>query len=96
MPKTQFATSTENSSWVLREPAFWTRSEGKKTNHLASIVVEFAKESSGRRNFESYDRGDRGGYAPRRRPPGFRVIVDNVHRDTSWQVSTSADMDSRP
>ena len=49
-----------------------------------SIVVEFAKESRPRR--DPYD-GDRG-YPPRaRRPGGYRVIVQNISRDTSWQVS---------
>jgi len=49
-----------------------------------NIVVEFAKESRPRR--EVYD-NDRGGYgAPRsRRPPGIRLIVSGVSRDTSWQ-----------
>ncbi|KAF9052828.1 hypothetical protein BJ165DRAFT_805354 [Panaeolus papilionaceus] len=49
-----------------------------------SIAVEFAKESRPRR--ENYD--DRGGGygAPRsRRPPGIRIIVSGVSRDTSWQ-----------
>ncbi|KNZ78468.1 Serine/arginine-rich splicing factor 4 [Termitomyces sp. J132] len=48
----------------------------------ASIVVEFAKESRPRR--EPYD--DRGYGAPRsRRPPGIRLLVTGVSRDTSWQ-----------
>jgi len=50
-----------------------------------SIVVEFAKESRPRR--EVYENDSRGGYgAPRsRRPPGIRLIVSGVSRDTSWQ-----------
>jgi len=50
-----------------------------------NIVVEFAKESRPRR--ENYD-GDRGGGhgPPRsRRPPGIRLIVSGISRDTSWQ-----------
>ncbi|TFK42455.1 hypothetical protein BDQ12DRAFT_275966 [Crucibulum laeve] len=49
----------------------------------ANIVVEFAKESRPRRDV--YD-GDRGHGAPRsRRPPGVRLVVTGVSRDTSWQ-----------
>ncbi|KAG9318644.1 hypothetical protein JVU11DRAFT_737 [Chiua virens] len=49
----------------------------------ANIVVEFAKESRPRRDvYES----DRGGYGARsRRPPGIRLIVSGISRDTSWQ-----------
>ncbi|KAK7038107.1 hypothetical protein R3P38DRAFT_2904476 [Favolaschia claudopus] len=48
-----------------------------------NIVVEFAKESRPRR--EPYD-SDRSYGAPRsRRPPGIRVIVSGLSRDTSWQ-----------
>ncbi|EIM89771.1 uncharacterized protein STEHIDRAFT_128672 [Stereum hirsutum FP-91666 SS1] len=44
-----------------------------------NLVVEFAKESRPRR--DPYD--DR---APRaRRPPGIRIIVSGISRDTSWQ-----------
>ncbi|KAG5636408.1 hypothetical protein H0H81_008148 [Sphagnurus paluster] len=47
-----------------------------------TIVVEFAKESRPRR--EPYE--DRNHGAPRsRRPPGIRLIVSGVSRDTSWQ-----------
>ncbi|KZS89989.1 RNA-binding domain-containing protein [Sistotremastrum niveocremeum HHB9708] len=48
-----------------------------------NIVVEFAKEARRRDNYD----GDRGhGPPPRtRRPPGFRIIVSGVSRDTSWQ-----------
>lgn len=44
--------------------------------------MEFAKEGRTRR--EPYDREERS-YAPRRRPVGFRIAVDNISRDTSWQ-----------
>ncbi|KAJ7766786.1 hypothetical protein B0H16DRAFT_372977 [Mycena metata] len=48
-----------------------------------TIVVEFAKESRPRR--EPYD-GERNFGAPRsRRPPGIRLIVSGISRDTSWQ-----------
>jgi len=48
-----------------------------------NIVVEFAKESRPRR--EVFD-NDRNFGAPRgRRPPGIRLIVSGVSRDTSWQ-----------
>lgn len=46
-----------------------------------NIVVEFAKESRPRREVHDVDR------APRfRRPPGFRLVVSGISRDTSWQV----------
>ncbi|EIN07096.1 hypothetical protein PUNSTDRAFT_71302 [Punctularia strigosozonata HHB-11173 SS5] len=45
----------------------------------ANIVIEFAKESRPRRDVYEADR-------PRaRRPPGIRLIVSGVSRDTSWQ-----------
>ncbi|KAJ7481177.1 hypothetical protein B0H11DRAFT_2157843 [Mycena galericulata] len=48
-----------------------------------NIVVEFAKESRPRR--DPYD-GERSHGAPRsRRPPGIRLIVSGISRDTSWQ-----------
>ncbi|KAJ8507480.1 hypothetical protein ONZ45_g10145 [Pleurotus djamor] len=47
----------------------------------ANIVVEFAKESRPRR--EPYE--DRHGAPRSRRPPGIRIIVSGVSRDTSWQ-----------
>ncbi|THV07799.1 hypothetical protein K435DRAFT_741147 [Dendrothele bispora CBS 962.96] len=47
----------------------------------SSIVVEFAKESRSRR--DPYD--DRGTSSRARRPPGIRVLVSGVSRDTSWQ-----------
>ncbi|KAF8582271.1 RNA-binding domain-containing protein [Ramaria rubella] len=57
-----------------------------KTFLGAPIVVEFAKEGRSRPR-EPYD--DRGGYGyppPRsRRPPGVRLIVSGISRDTSWQ-----------
>ncbi|KAH9079263.1 hypothetical protein EDB83DRAFT_2503747 [Lactarius deliciosus] len=48
-----------------------------------NIVVEFAKESRPRR--EPYE--DRHGRAPvrARRPPGIRILVSGISRDTSWQ-----------
>ncbi|EJD02199.1 RNA-binding domain-containing protein [Fomitiporia mediterranea MF3/22] len=46
----------------------------------SNIVVEFAKENRGRRN----DYEDRS-FAPRRRPAGIRISVDNISKDTSWQ-----------
>jgi len=45
-----------------------------------NIVVEFAKEGRSRR--EPYEERS---FAPRRRPVGFRIAVDNISRDTSWQ-----------
>jgi len=48
-----------------------------------NIVVEFAKESRPQR--DNYD-GDRGHGPPRsRRPPGIRLVVQGISRDTSWQ-----------
>ncbi|KAG8217680.1 hypothetical protein J3R82DRAFT_5833 [Butyriboletus roseoflavus] len=48
----------------------------------ANIVVEFAKESRPRRDVYESDRG----YGARsRRPPGIRLIVSGISRDTSWQ-----------
>ncbi|OCH92104.1 hypothetical protein OBBRIDRAFT_811845 [Obba rivulosa] len=46
----------------------------------ANIVVEFAKESRPRRDVYEADRGPRA-----RRPPGFRLVVSGISRDTSWQ-----------
>jgi arginine/serine-rich splicing factor 4/5/6 len=47
-----------------------------------NIVVEFAKESRPRR--EPYE--DRHGAPVRaRRPPGIRIMVSGISRDTSWQ-----------
>ena len=48
-----------------------------------SIVVEFAKETRPRRERDTYeaDRAPRG-----RRPPGYRLVVSGISRDTSWQV----------
>jgi hypothetical protein len=69
---------------------------------ICSVVVEFAKESRPRRTEHVYDRyilftdqysavnlttDDRP--ARTRRPPGFRVTVSGVSRDTSWQVRPS-------
>lgn len=50
---------------------------------FSSIVVEFAKETRPRRERDTYeaDRAPRG-----RRPPGYRLTVSGVSRDTSWQV----------
>ncbi|KAM6500437.1 hypothetical protein JOM56_003451 [Amanita muscaria] len=54
-----------------------------KTFMGANIVVEFAKESRPRR--DAYE-GERSHGAPRsRRPPGIRLIVSGISRDTSWQ-----------
>ncbi|CAA7271584.1 unnamed protein product [Cyclocybe aegerita] len=48
----------------------------------ANIVIEFAKESRPRREYQE----DRSYSGPRsRRPPGIRLIVSGVSRDTSWQ-----------
>ncbi|KAG1903849.1 uncharacterized protein F5891DRAFT_1208533 [Suillus fuscotomentosus] len=49
----------------------------------ANIVVEFAKESRPRRDVYESDRGY--GAARSRRPPGIRLIVSGISRDTSWQ-----------
>ncbi|TCD68445.1 hypothetical protein EIP91_010731 [Steccherinum ochraceum] len=47
----------------------------------ANIVVEFAKESRPRhRDVYESERATRA-----RRPPGFRLIVSGISRDTSWQ-----------
>ncbi|CAK5265183.1 unnamed protein product [Mycena citricolor] len=51
-----------------------------KTLMGQSIVVEFAKESRPRREFD-----DRGSSSRSRRPPGHRIIVSGISRDTSWQ-----------
>ncbi|KAH9901504.1 hypothetical protein C8Q73DRAFT_637710 [Cubamyces lactineus] len=45
-----------------------------------NIVVEFAKETRPRRDPYDVDRTVRA-----RRPPGFRLIVSGISRDTSWQ-----------
>ncbi|OSD08544.1 hypothetical protein PYCCODRAFT_1473136 [Trametes coccinea BRFM310] len=46
-----------------------------------NIVVEFAKETRPRREPFDPDRAVRS-----RRPPGYRLIVSGISRDTSWQV----------
>ncbi|EPS99022.1 hypothetical protein FOMPIDRAFT_1031130 [Fomitopsis schrenkii] len=46
----------------------------------ANIVVEFAKESRPRRDPYEPERAMRA-----RRPPGYRLVVSGVSRDTSWQ-----------
>ncbi|CDO73584.1 hypothetical protein BN946_scf185014.g54 [Trametes cinnabarina] len=46
----------------------------------SNIVVEFAKETRPRREPFDPDRAMRS-----RRPPGFRLIVSGISRDTSWQ-----------
>ncbi|KAI0647368.1 hypothetical protein C8Q79DRAFT_907644, partial [Trametes meyenii] len=45
-----------------------------------NIVVEFAKETRPRRDPYDVDRAVRA-----RRPPGHRLIVSGISRDTSWQ-----------
>ena len=52
-------------------------------HRFGSIVVEFAKETRPRRDPYETDRLVRA-----RRPPGFRLIVSGISRDTSWQVRT--------
>ncbi|KAF8636683.1 hypothetical protein AX17_003489 [Amanita inopinata Kibby_2008] len=51
----------------------------------ANIVVEFAKESRPRRDVYEGDRGHGHGAPRSRRPPGIRLIVTGLSRDTSWQ-----------
>ncbi|KAI0780623.1 hypothetical protein BD413DRAFT_498702 [Trametes elegans] len=46
----------------------------------STIVVEFAKETRPRRDPYDVDRAVRA-----RRPPGYRLIVSGISRDTSWQ-----------
>ncbi|KAJ7681775.1 hypothetical protein B0H17DRAFT_1138206 [Mycena rosella] len=53
-----------------------------------TIVVEFAKESRPRR--EPYEGGERS-----HGPPGIRLIVSGISRDTSWQVWLSSVLSSR-
>jgi len=49
----------------------------------SNLLVQFAKESRPKRDV--YE-GDRGHGSPRsRRPPGIRIIVSGLSRDTSWQ-----------
>ncbi|EKM55324.1 uncharacterized protein PHACADRAFT_255864 [Phanerochaete carnosa HHB-10118-sp] len=48
---------------------------------FSSIVVEFAKESRPKRDTYETDRPPR-----TRRPPGHRLVVSGISRDTSWQV----------
>jgi len=45
-----------------------------------NIVVEFAKESRPKRDTYDADRVMRS-----RRPPGYRIVVSGISRDTSWQ-----------
>ncbi|KDQ10579.1 hypothetical protein BOTBODRAFT_57970 [Botryobasidium botryosum FD-172 SS1] len=49
-----------------------------------NIIVEYAKESRRRDHYDGH--GGYPGPPPRaRRPPGHRIIVSGVSRDTSWQ-----------
>ncbi|KAF9066317.1 hypothetical protein BDP27DRAFT_1227692 [Rhodocollybia butyracea] len=48
-----------------------------------NIVVEFAKEGRPRR--EPYEDRSHGAAVRARRPPGIRIIVSGLSRDTSWQ-----------
>lgn len=78
MPST---TSTAKASWERSTicGAYLQATVPRLLTH-PSIVVEFAKESRPRR--EVYEER-----APRaRRPPGHRLIVSGISRDTSWQV----------
>ncbi|KZT26643.1 RNA-binding domain-containing protein [Neolentinus lepideus HHB14362 ss-1] len=50
----------------------------------ASIVVEFAKETRRTRG-DTYEAGRRETAPRSRRPPGIRLIVSGISRDTSWQ-----------
>ena len=72
--------STERALWVpslyLSIQPLW---KGANPGH--SIVVEFAKESRPKRDTYDADRAVRA-----RRPPGFRIVVSGISRDTSWQV----------
>ncbi|KAF8516772.1 hypothetical protein JB92DRAFT_2574482, partial [Gautieria morchelliformis] len=57
-----------------------------KTFLGAPIVVEFAKEGRSRPREPFEERGGFGHPPPRsRRPPGIRLIVSGISRDTSWQ-----------
>lgn len=72
--------STEKASW---EPSlyFSTQPLWKGADPDYSIVVEFAKESRPKRDTYDVDRAVRA-----RRPPGYRLVVSGISRDTSWQV----------
>ena len=84
MPKTLFISSTARASWVQSTPerSFFHCGETSYWLSITSIVVEFAKESRPRhRDVYEADRAARA-----RRPPGHRLIVSGISRDTSWQV----------
>lgn len=70
------------ASWVqsMRHSAY-SSPDHECLHALNSIVVEFAKESRPRRDVYEADRAPRA-----RRPPGFRLVVSGISRDTSWQV----------
>ena len=75
--------SMERTLWV---PGMHTSPDGCPIvewdqHHGYSIVVEFAKESRPKRDTYDADRAFRA-----RRPPGFRLVVSGISRDTSWQV----------
>jgi len=96
-------TSMANPSWAPSMSSFIV-SMTTDADFPSSIVVEFAKESRPRREVHeerSYGYDLCGNItflppntifdsAPRsRRPPGIRLIVSGVSRDTSWQVRDS-------
>lgn len=82
--RTLCRTSTGRTSWVPSTPSSQPPSFSSHLSSL-SIVVEFAKETRPRRDPYDADRAVRA-----RRPPGFRVIVSGISRDTSWQVRSSS------
>lgn len=46
-----------------------------------NIVVEYAKEGRRRGDYDAPERS----HTSRRRPAGYRLLVDGISRDTSWQ-----------
>ena len=80
--RTLFNTSTARASWAPSTPLS-PGTDRLLADFLFSIVVEFAKETRPRRDPYDAERASRA-----RRPPGYRLIVSGISRDTSWQVST--------
>ncbi|KAI0957751.1 hypothetical protein AcW1_006040 [Taiwanofungus camphoratus] len=76
-----FITSTARLSWAPSMPLRVRFSTSDiVADFFCSIVVEFAKESRPRRDVYEAERPPRA-----RRPPGHRLIVSGISRDTSWQ-----------
>lgn len=54
--------------------------------HIAYPPTSYRSEGGGYRGGGGGGGGERGGGGGRGKPPGIRLVVSGVSRDTSWQV----------